>query len=582
MHLLCTIRRSADEGRYDFLVRDLSRSSVTLSTDRPVLASDRARIGASLAAFRDLLQARGWACGGVEERLEALQRVGDEIADYLLPQPVYRLLADPVLKGSTLTLETNELQIPWEVTRIEGEWLWERFIVGRQQILEARREGAPSAWSERGPAPRKSHRMLVVADPEEALPTAREEADALRALCEATPGWEAEVLVGRDATSGALIERLQRTPFDVLHLACTAVYDPRDPGKSRLFLADEPLPAGRLSDVRFAAPPRLVFLNACQAAREDADAGLLARTSGWGRLFVAAGADTVIGPLWDVRDRAAVRLAEAFYRSLLDGAPLGEALQRARRTTAAKDDAYLSAHAYVTYGNPALRFGASPAEEATTEAWVLQPRFHLRVESGPQAGRVIPLLPKTMLEGRVIPIGSAGERVNDIDLGDATLDNAEAHLVYSAGLYHLVSEAGRASLDDRVLPTGERAALAGGETIRLGECTIAFVAGAPQGAGAKWALEVVSGADQGQRFPLLPRLTDLGRGPDCAVRLTDPAVSRRHATLTPKDDGWAIAPRSSNPTLVNGMALADGRPLRDGDEIQLSEQTVLRFFSQPG
>lgn len=578
MHLLCTIRRSADEGRYDFLVRDLSRTSVTVSTDRPVLASDRARIGASLGAFRDALATRGWAAGSVEERLAALTRVGEEIADYLLPQPVYRLLADAALEGSTLTLETNELHIPWEVTRIAGRWLWERFIVGRQQILEARREGAPSAWSERPSSTRTSHRMLVVADPEDALPTARDEAAALQALCDAAPDWEVEVLVGRNATSGALIERLQRVPYDVLHLACTAVYDAREPGRSRLFLADEPLPAGRLSDVRFAAAPRLVFLNACQAAREDHEAGLVARSSGWGRLFVAAGADTVVGPLWDVRDRAAVHLAERFYRSLLEGTPLGEALQRARRAADTKDDPYLTAHAYVTYGNPALRFVAAPATEAATEAWVLQPRFHLRVESGPQAGRVIPLLPKTMLEGRTISIGSPGGRVNDIDLGDPTLVNEEAHLVYTAGRYHLVSEAGRVSVDGCVLAQGAPVALTGGEAIGVGESRVAFVAGPPAGAGAAWTLEVMSGTDRGQRFALAPRLTDMGRGPDCAVRLTDPAVSRRHATLTPKDDGWHIAPRGSNPTLVNGMALAGARPLSDGDEIQLSEQTVLRFF----
>ena len=170
--LLCTIRQSTDGARYEFLVRDPSRASITVSNERAVLASDTSRIQRSIETFRQALQPSKWNAAGNDERLRALTQVGDEIASYLLPQPVYNLLADPTLEGSLLTLETNETHIPWEVARIEGRWLWERFLVARQQIFEARRDGSPGALlAGRRDASRPSLRMLVVADPEDALPS---------------------------------------------------------------------------------------------------------------------------------------------------------------------------------------------------------------------------------------------------------------------------------------------------------------------------------------------------------------------------------------------------------------------------
>lgn len=579
MQLLCTIRQSADGSRFEFLVRDPSAASITVSNERPVLASDLGRIHRSIDAFRQALQPTRWNPATHEDRMRALEQVGNEISSYLLPQPVYNLLADSTLEGSLLTLETNETQIPWELARIEGRWLWERFHVARQQIFEARRDGSPGAFlAGRRDGSRASLRVLIVADPEEALPTARSEAEQLAAMFGRAAGWEAEVMVGAEATCGDLIDRLQTRPFDVLHLACTATYDVRDPSQSRLYLADEPLPARRLGDVRFAARPRLVFMNACQAGREDGEKPMLSRTSGWGRLFLAIGAEAVVGPLWDVRDQAAVRLSSEFYSALLDGSGVAEAMRRGRKACAGADDPYLTTHAYVMYGNPALRMAPAPAQEAATTSWVPTARFHLRIRAGATPERVVPLLPKTMLEGRRIPMGASGARRNDIVLGDESLANEEASLLYSAGAYHLVNESGRASIDGQTAPQGTPVRLQGGETIAVGSVTIVFASGAPDGGDApQCALEVVGGPNAGQRFPLPSKNAEIGRAVDCAVRLDDPAVSRRHATLTPREAGWELVPRSTNPTLVNGITLDGPRSLDDGDEIQVSGESVLRF-----
>jgi hypothetical protein len=68
----------------------------------------------------------------------------------------------------------------------------------------------------------------------------------------------------------------------------------------------------------------------------------------------------------------------------------------------------------------------------------------------------------------------------------------------------------------------------------------------------------------------------LGRGDQCAVRLDDRAVSRRHARVEHRDGRWYVSDLgSSNGTYVGTDLLAVGevRELRDGDELRLSPDT---------
>lgn len=50
----------------------------------------------------------------------------------------------------------------------------------------------------------------------------------------------------------------------------------------------------------------------------------------------------------------------------------------------------------------------------------------------------------------------------------------------------------------------------------------------------------------------------VGREPDCAVLLSDPTVSRRHASLSPADGGWLLRDLSSgNGTYLDGNRIAE-------------------------
>lgn len=70
----------------------------------------------------------------------------------------------------------------------------------------------------------------------------------------------------------------------------------------------------------------------------------------------------------------------------------------------------------------------------------------------------------------------------------------------------------------------------------------------------------------------------LGRDGACDVRFDEAGVSRRHATITRSADGrWTVADQgSTNGTWLNGRRVNQSG-LRDGDELRLGPNVVLRF-----
>lgn len=70
-----------------------------------------------------------------------------------------------------------------------------------------------------------------------------------------------------------------------------------------------------------------------------------------------------------------------------------------------------------------------------------------------------------------------------------------------------------------------------------------------------------------ERFVLREQITSVGRLPECEVTLLDPNVSRRHAEIHQRGNGFVLVDLgSTNGCTVNGVRVAE-RELRDGDEI---------------
>jgi len=86
------------------------------------------------------------------------------------------------------------------------------------------------------------------------------------------------------------------------------------------------------------------------------------------------------------------------------------------------------------------------------------------------------------------------------------------------------------------------------------------------------ALVVRSGGGRaGEHFTPSGERTTIGRSPDCDIFLDDVTVSRRHAVLVARDDGFVIEDQGSlNGTYVNRRRIESER-LESGDEVQVGK-----------
>ena len=90
-------------------------------------------------------------------------------------------------------------------------------------------------------------------------------------------------------------------------------------------------------------------------------------------------------------------------------------------------------------------------------------------------------------------------------------------------------------------------------------------------------LIVRAGAQAGARFPLVERVTRLGRHPDSEISLDDITVSRRHAEIERTPEGHVVTDAGSlNGTYVNQERI-DKMLLRHGDELQIGKFRLVFF-----
>ena len=242
-------------------------------------------------------------------------------------------------------LDDATVDLPWELTRVGGEFLAHGKAFARQ--LEIASYGRQAPLEPRvGPL-----RVLLVGDPTGDLPAARREARVVGAMLRRRRrAVHVTQLQGR-VTYAAVSAALDSERYDVLHYAGHARFDPDRPGVSGLLLADGILVA---EDLRTRTHvPRLLFANGCNSAQTGSPFDGSEATLGMVPGVLAAGVDAFIGSTWAVDDTAAATFATAFYRELLGGAGVGQAVQLARC-------AVIEAHGlgepawagYALYGSP--------------------------------------------------------------------------------------------------------------------------------------------------------------------------------------------------------------------------------------
>jgi tetratricopeptide (TPR) repeat protein len=138
-------------------------------------------------------------------------------------------------------------------------------------------------------------------------------------------------LVGADASERVIKTRDLRQ-YDIVHFAAHAIADESFPERSAVFLApgdeseDGLLQAREIADLNLA--DRIVVLSACRTAAgiDLSGEGVLSLA----RAFFEAGARTVVGTRWPIRDADAAWLFDVFYAELGRGVSVSQALTRTK------------------------------------------------------------------------------------------------------------------------------------------------------------------------------------------------------------------------------------------------------------
>jgi CHAT domain-containing protein len=138
---------------------------------------------------------------------------------------------------------------------------------------------------------------------------------------------------GSEASEAAL-KALDLSRYGVLHFAAHTVIDSSNTDRSAIVLAsgtgqeDGLLQSREIADLHL--DRQLVVLSSCHSATgtQVRGEGVL----GIARSFFAAGARTVIGSLWPVRDDHAKAFFDPFYASLAEGRTVGAAFHRAQQS----------------------------------------------------------------------------------------------------------------------------------------------------------------------------------------------------------------------------------------------------------
>ncbi|MEU6789845.1 CHAT domain-containing protein [Nonomuraea angiospora] len=203
---------------------------------------------------------------------------------------------------------------------------------------------------------RRRDSALIVADPPSARPLvfAREQARAIAAGLGPT-----RVLVGGSASRAELVAALAAKDAapGILHFSAHGVFDPDEPMRSGIELADGRLTAQDILGMTLDVD--LVTLGACETGVSDRRPG--DELIGLTRALLYAGAPSALVTLWRVDELSTSMLLRDFYAALAGGTSKAESLRQAQALLSERTLADVLAHARESRE----RLGDDPAAAAT-------------------------------------------------------------------------------------------------------------------------------------------------------------------------------------------------------------------------
>ncbi len=288
---------------------------------------------------------------GGDRDLQELRRQGRNLCRELLPGSMRQQLVESRAEYLMLHLDFSLLSIPWELLCPDEDFLCHRFSMGRRVNMP----GKNGNISERSLT--RPLRMWIIANPKGNLPAADAEGES---LFEETEGMNRERAViepvlDSDISPQDLKNSIKN--YDLLHFAGHVRYDPEYPGKNGWELSGGHFTLTDIEELCSGmAMPAFVFSNACHSARMEA-ADTFSASGTLAEAFLRAGVRHYLGTCREIPDASGKTFALRFYRHLLAGKSLGQAVKDSR-TELNRETPHISWTAYILYGNPQTRYFA--------------------------------------------------------------------------------------------------------------------------------------------------------------------------------------------------------------------------------
>lgn len=202
-----------------------------------------------------------------------------------------------------------------------------------------------------------SNTALVIGNPDTgnflpSLPGAAEEAEAVNKIF-SNAGYE--TTWSDSETSSAIIKKLFRSDYKIIHLAGHGVYHVNRPDESGMVIGNNIyLTTAEIRQLSFV--PELVFINCCHLGNMDALSEEAAHyryklAANLGTQLIEMGVKVVIAAGWAINDMAAKEFTSDFYTAMISGSNFGDAVRLARKNCYDRHPYSNTWGAYQCYGD---------------------------------------------------------------------------------------------------------------------------------------------------------------------------------------------------------------------------------------
>ncbi len=239
-----------------------------------------------------------------------------------------------------LQLQIDDIEIPWDYFHTGEAFLINELATGNI-IME------PTEYKMIKPVEfgKDTIDVLIIGNPKDDLEYSTEEAKIIRdSLINIYIVDEIKTLLKEEATKENVINALKLGTYQLIHYAGHTFFNERNASKSGLILKDDKILTSHeletilksINEEKSYHP--IIFLNSCEASkiREIEIEEGVRNFEGITVSLVRGGALACVGNTWEVEDEAIKNLSTNFYRFLLEGRPVGEALMKARNMVYAK------------------------------------------------------------------------------------------------------------------------------------------------------------------------------------------------------------------------------------------------------